>query len=475
MKILKNIIPYLFLLFGLGIFFYPVLLNPSNMPGDIGDARFISYVLEHGYLWLTQSGIHKSFWDMPFYYPYTNTLAFSDILLGGMLFYAPLRLIVASPQTAVQIWFLIACLLNFTSMYLLMRKTFKFEKVPSSAAAFLFAFGLPRHVQIVHLQLMLQFFMIFSIFAFTKINQQNSALKNHLLFLTGSLLFVMELYTSFYFGWFMVFGSLAALLICIMFKNLRGKIIDFTKKFFKEILTYGILSLILLIPLVHHYLAVGHQFNWTYEYLFKFCSFLTSQSMIDHYILKIPFRFNPETHTGMGFFTTVIVMCGLWKTHSKKPIFLFITLMVIFFWNLDLNLFLYKHFPGASAIRAGARCIFLLLPIFAYGLANFLKLTKNRILLSIFIVLFLAEQIPYRSGYNWTKQEHLQRLSEYTFPSECSVVYYDIKKEPQWLYNIDIIWKASNENIYTANGYSGYQPPYIEGSVPPNCTFAINE
>lgn len=85
------------LIFGLVMFFYPMLINSSNMFGDLGDTRFVTYVLEHFYKWITHQGLHTSFWNMPMFYPYENTLAFSDVMLGGIPLYVPFRMLGVSP------------------------------------------------------------------------------------------------------------------------------------------------------------------------------------------------------------------------------------------------------------------------------------------------------------------------------------------------------------------------------------------
>lgn len=474
MKLINKIIPYLFLAFGLIIFSHPMLLDSGKLPGDIGDARFINYVLEHGYQWLIGNNLHNSFWNMPIFYPHENSLAFSDMLIGGMLIYNPVRFFISSPQTALQIWFLIICILNYSSFYILMKNVFKFDRLISACAAFLFAFGLPRHLQIGHLQLLLQFFMIFSIYAFANIKRENSTRKNNLLFLAGASLFVIQLYTTFYFGWYMVFGTLIGVFAGILFKNSREKIITCLKTYKKEIVLYGIYSIVMLIPLVYHYLAVKSQFGWTPEFMLKFFSFLTSESLIDNLLWYNPFKCQAEAKTGIGILTTIFVFAGIFKSKYKKQILLFIILVIMFFWNWTWNIYLHKLFPGASAIRAAGRCIFLLLPVFAYGLANFFKHLNNRYITTIAVLIFLIEQIPFVHGYNWTKDMHNERLKSYNIPKECKVVYYDIKAKSAYKYQLDIMWKAHYENIYTANGYSGYWPKYITGSVPENCVFEIN-
>lgn len=237
------------------------------------------------------------------------------------------------------------------------------------------------------------------------------------------------------------------------------------------------ISVILLSPLGYHYLAVNSQFQWTQAYLLKFFSFFTSESYLDNQLLYNPFitRSTPEIHTGIGLITSIFVLIGLLKHRFRLQFILFIIIVAMTFWNIDLNLLLYKYFPGATAIRAGGRCVFLLLPVFAFGLAKFFENIKFKSAIILLILLFLFEQIPDKSGFNWTKAEHYRRLRNYKFPKECKVVYFDIKANDKWKYDLDIMWKAEQEKVYTANGYSGYMPEYKKDSVTDKCIFYINE
>ena len=60
----------LFLLMGLGLFFWPSIKTSFDL--IIGDATTTPYkifVLEHSYLWLNNIEPHSSFWSAPFNYP----------------------------------------------------------------------------------------------------------------------------------------------------------------------------------------------------------------------------------------------------------------------------------------------------------------------------------------------------------------------------------------------------------------------
>ena len=213
---IKNnyLIPILFLIFGLGVFFYPMFLNFDKMPGDLGDARFINFILEHYYQYINNNPIHDRFWVLPMHHPLKNTLAYSDLLLGSSFLYIPFRYIF-NAQTTFQIFLLLVCFLNYFSFYFLSKKIFKFSTFFASFASFIFCFSLPRHAQTYHLQLFVQFFMILSILSFALISKENSKLKNKILFSFGLLFFVLQFYSAYYFAWFMVF-SIPILLISFL-------------------------------------------------------------------------------------------------------------------------------------------------------------------------------------------------------------------------------------------------------------------
>lgn len=463
--------PVIFVVLGLIIVFYPMFISPDKMPGDLGDMRFVNYVLEHGFLWLKQNEIHNSFWNMPFFYPYNNTLAYSDMLIGGMVIYAPLRFFIDSPFTTMQVWFVLCSLLNFLSFYLFMTKVCKFKEISASAASFLFAFGLPRQVQIGHAQLYLQFYMIFSITSFCCIKYENTKFKNNILFLTGTLMFVLQLYTSYYFGWFTVFGAVTAFVISICYPDLRKIIFKKLVDYRKEIFFCGILSFILLMPFINHYLAVGSKFSWELSYLPTPLSLVSSKSFLDDLIIHNKFLkiFNGEIIDGIGFITSVIVLIGLLKFKNRLQILLYIGLVLYFFINPHANYLLYTYFPGAVAIRAAGRCIFIILIVLSVGLAKFLQQQKIAVAMT-FALIVILEQIPYQTEFFWTKSEHNIHLKRYIIPKQCKAIYYG---NTTYVEDLDIMWFANNNNIRTSNGYSGYVPPYLNGFIPENCIIEL--
>ncbi len=82
----------IFLLVGLWfVVIKPLGPGLSLVPGDLGDARFNNYILEHFYQWVI--GRVSDYWNAPFFYPFQNVFAFSDNLLGAVPLYTFFRMV----------------------------------------------------------------------------------------------------------------------------------------------------------------------------------------------------------------------------------------------------------------------------------------------------------------------------------------------------------------------------------------------
>src|SRR5512133_579316 len=146
----------------LTIFFFSLWLivirplgpNLTRMPGDLGDARFNSYTLEHDYRRIT--GDDSSLWNAPFFYPYSQTLTFSENHFGSMLFYAIFRGLGLDREPAFQAWYLLSFLLNYGAAVFVLHKL-KLNPLAIGLGAFFFTFGLPVLGQENHVQLIYRF------------------------------------------------------------------------------------------------------------------------------------------------------------------------------------------------------------------------------------------------------------------------------------------------------------------------------
>ncbi len=137
-------------LFLWGMWSFPLaMLGPERnlVPGDMGDARFNNYVLEHFHAYAT--GRVDSYWDAPAGYPASNTIARSDQLLGTAPIYSALRHAGFERETAYQIWLLVLFALNFWCAF---GVSLCWVRIPwlAGCGAFFFAFGIHGLVRVDH-------------------------------------------------------------------------------------------------------------------------------------------------------------------------------------------------------------------------------------------------------------------------------------------------------------------------------------
>jgi hypothetical protein len=140
----------LLLLVGAYTLVVPGLHGLTDIPGDLGDARFNMYVLEHFLRFAT--GQTPSFWDAPFFYPYPLTTAFSVNHLGDAPVYAAFRLTGFDRETSFQLWYLAGYATSFLSAYYVLVRA-RMGRAAAALGAFIFAFGLPALAQQNHAQL----------------------------------------------------------------------------------------------------------------------------------------------------------------------------------------------------------------------------------------------------------------------------------------------------------------------------------
>ena len=195
----------------------PLGLNLSQMPGDLGDTRFNNYILEHDFRWIT--GKDPSLWTAPSFYPYPDTLAFSDNFLGSMLFYDIFRWSGLNRESACQAWYLFSFILNFSACVYVLKKI-GLKPLAIGAGAFFFTFGLPVLAQENHIQLSYRFCIPLACYALWRFSQERQF--KHIVLLI--FWWVWQFYLSIYLGYFLSL-LLAVAIIGLTFIQER-KLID---------------------------------------------------------------------------------------------------------------------------------------------------------------------------------------------------------------------------------------------------------
>ncbi|SDR39567.1 hypothetical protein SAMN05444161_3471 [Rhizobiales bacterium GAS191] len=126
------------------------MLAQGNLPGDLGDTRFNTYILEHVYRWLL--GLEPHLLAPGLYYPFPDAIFFSDTHAGTAFIYAVFRALGAPRFLAFDLWFFA----GYVATYLAAHYAFArmgAGAVTAGLGAAIFTFSLPSLAQFNHCQL----------------------------------------------------------------------------------------------------------------------------------------------------------------------------------------------------------------------------------------------------------------------------------------------------------------------------------
>ena len=121
------------------------------LPNDLGDPLLNAWILA----W-DADGIRngfQGFWDAPIFYPYLNTLTYSEHLLGIAVLTAPVQWVSGNPMLAYNVAFLLSYVVAGCGMYLL-AASLTGSRAAGVIAGVCFAFVPYRVTQVSHLQVL---------------------------------------------------------------------------------------------------------------------------------------------------------------------------------------------------------------------------------------------------------------------------------------------------------------------------------
>ncbi|MBV6484501.1 MAG: hypothetical protein KFKLKKLM_01007 [Flavobacteriales bacterium] len=485
----KQIFPLIFLILGLYVVPLSVFeLNFLYIPGDLGDARFNNYILEHGYLYFT--GKLDSYWTAPFMFPYQNNIAFSDNLLGSLPLYILSRLVGFDKETAFQVWILLLFVLNFITTYWVLNKWLK-NNLLACSGAYIFAFSIMLVGNIYNVQTLPRFilpFLFYWLWMFLNIGK--------LSYFTG---FVFGLVYQFYCGIYLGFLSFYVLLfffISYLIIKRSNLVFLINRKLFLQLLSVafigGIAMLPLMLPYYEHSKVHGlRTFEEVVNTIPKIQSyFFTDSSSVFWSDLS-------EHGKTMKEWWCHFLYIGIipWLTLLLAPIILFsskvakenkkilgIFLLSLFFsllFSTNFNgITLYKliySLPGFSSMRSVNRIIntelflFILVTVMVFKeLITINKSLKWLVVLLPFMV--VADNLIYGNNLmRFNKQEAQQRVKivekniiSQIKPKSTTVAYmpFNILDDKLLNINIDAMQASQNLGLNCVNAYTGSYPEH---------------
>jgi hypothetical protein len=485
---------------GMLLAFHPMILSGlRRMQSDWGDTRLNNYILEHGYRWLREMPGNAHLWSPPVFFPAPNTAAYSDVLLGVAPLYWPWRIVGFAPDTAFQLWMLTIGTLNYVAALLLFARGFRCRPVASAVGATLFSFAAIRTAQIIHAQLLPHFYVVLALFALIRLFE-HAPERRSIWVAALAAACVAQLYSSYYYAWYLFFAMLLAAIGAAAFPNSRARALATIRTNLWPLGVCACVAGLLLAPLVIHYSQAVHEVgmrnfsaiepmlprpeSWAYmgpgSWLY---------GGLDRFALFHEIPMEHEQRLGLGIGTAVFAAMGLW-TARRRRLVRFAALVPLAMavvatrWPGGFTLWraVFALVPGAAALRAISRIGIAVVLAASLGVAllvDFLSsaragarpptappmAARNRWLHALAIVL-IAAVVFLEQGQRLPSYDKLAgraRVARITgeLGSRCAAFLYTTVggADDPWHYHADAMWASMERATPTLNGYSGNQPP----------------
>ncbi|HEY5730998.1 MAG TPA: hypothetical protein VIS72_13165 [Anaerolineales bacterium] len=486
----------------------------AYIPGDLLDNRFNNYILEHFYRWVI--GRDASYWNAGIYFPFPNTIAFSENLLGTAPLYACFRWLGYDRETSFQAWYILGFFFNFASSFYVFQKIGA-KPLASGAGAFFYSFGLPIMGQEIHAQLVYRCGVPLACYFFWDFSERPKLWK---LLLVG-LCFIWQIYISIYNG---IFLGLLLLAIFILFPFFllpppgESPLMTLPRKLQNAWRETPLIWRTIFVASSTALLASLFALLWPYYSVTKMYGFTRTSSEVfsllpkpESYILadnsliwgnlsaSLPnikfFRWEHQLFPGLSVII-MILASFVWrpKLEYRRLAWLhFCAMLMLIGVTFDFHGYSLYHllsiFPGINSIRAVTRIVLILMwptAVFITSvLDSMLELTfsgKTRTanwLAYIFISLLLIETLAFRH-LHFSKADAQNRLAEIKnmipadTPQDPILVLHIIQQDwyQDGINEIDAMLVAQDLGWPTLNGYSGNSP---KGYVVPNTCRRVHE
>ena len=249
-KLLPFILTLIYFIFVTLYITYPLVFHLSNMISEPADGLYIDWILNwniHSFL----TNISNIF-NANIFYPYHNTLAYSDThTTSALLALFPTK-IIGEPAVAFNFIFLFS-LITFGFFTYVLSYFFTKNHFASIVSGTLVAFSTYTLTKPMHIQLLNICWVPLSILFFIKFLDG----KKYRYLIISIIFLVIQLYNSFLPGYFILFSLFFVTVYYLFKKKIKLKEFSFLKIFLTMIL-----GLIIILPVIIPYYQVSKEFNY---------------------------------------------------------------------------------------------------------------------------------------------------------------------------------------------------------------------
>ena len=140
------------------------LFSTNKLLLDNFDSNLIVWIFERNYIAI-KSFDFINFWNASSFYPHSNTLAYSDSMISGQLFYFPLRIIGLEPLTCIYFTLISIMVIAVISLDFLLTKYYEYSTIERLLFIIISLFALSMvnffgHYQLIAFQLSPSFFVL---------------------------------------------------------------------------------------------------------------------------------------------------------------------------------------------------------------------------------------------------------------------------------------------------------------------------
>lgn len=402
--------------FFIEILFFRNILGNDNLIGSNGDARYIDLILEHYYQFLKGN---ENFTDLRCFYPVTNSISYSDMLLALAIPFCILRFFGISMFMANKIGLILIHAVGTASTIYLLNKKMKLSVFATAAGTIIFCYANSLSVKSWHNQMLtvclvpLIFILMWTFFQNVKKNKLKRILSGFGAITILALIFYTSFYNAYYFLIYSFFFAVVyAAVLTVKKIPLFKPIVRFVRSNIAESIAYIVYGIAIMIPFVLIYLPTlrsGGGWDWdpvlsmlpTWRDFFNVSSFnIIYGSFMEGPFFSIEGFYAGELKTGFPLVSFAIFVTASFylyfkyakknylKNSSKKKgknipensinskayieLMYFSAVAAVFccfiiiikIHGYSIWYLIYKYVPGASAIRAVSRFnMFLTLPV----------------------------------------------------------------------------------------------------------------
>jgi hypothetical protein len=467
----------------------------QTLPGDIGDSRVAALWMEN---WYSSIRDLNAPWNIPNFFPLTNTLSGSDAFFIQGIVHSIFRFLGAD----IAFSFLLATiLLHFVgslSSYFLAKKLnihLSGQLVFVATFGTLNTFWMSRN----HVQLLL--FPMLGWLLFFVMNFKNHPTRslNFGLILFFSLLLSAAYIVSFLLVFLILFIPIWML---VMKVSLRSLIIFFRNQkinwYLILVCNFPLVALFIRIYLSSDRLIGSHGINETLYYSPSLTDLIDQSRggssleqklpIVSNLYEKISTLPNPTGEPGGTFtivtlvllFVSVILLIIHYRDSDAIKLLLVVFSVFIIFYFLILKdgrgqnvwVHTFSHLPFFNSIRALSRLslfISCFIPfILAFSYSNLYSNINKFLLKAVFLVtssfltiaLVLCQAVPYYGSFS-TKSLSVSNLSDYHLDKKCNsfyLVHLPKAEIPAWQISVDALTLATLSSVPTINGSSSFVP-----------------